>query len=193
MRKERAAIFIDVPQGRSDEVKIFLNLIYNVFMMLIAEMGKPNIAIEPYNILLNMEEFGDIGKIGKLSNGSNTFRSFGLRFIFVVQNVGQIEETYGTKIAKTFLSSGAVIKDGDNNLEDNEYFSRLMGQKITKKTEGKGDNKRTIKERRPLMAPDEIRTLSRKYWLVFLENESPIKLKKMWDKKEYKYQLSFDL
>ena len=189
LRKKRVALFLDVPQGRSDEVKIFLNLFYSVFMTIIAESGEPDSKIEPYRILLNMEEFGDIGKIDKLSSGANTFRSFGLRFIFVVQNFGQIEENYGTKVAKVFLSSGAVIKGGDNNLEDNRYFSHLMGEKITKKTEGKGDARRTSKDYRPLMTPDEIKTLSKKYWLVFLENEPTIKVEKLWDKKDYKYFL----
>lgn len=185
LRQNRTALFIDVPQGRSDEVKIFLNLFYNVFMTLIAELGEPQ-DNERYNILLNMEEFGDIGKVDKLASGANTFRSFGLRFIFVVQNIGQIEEHYGRNTAKTFLSSGAIIKDGDNNLEDNRYFAELMGEKRVKKTEGHGKAKRQTTTYRPLMTPEAIRTLSKKYWLVFLENERPIKLIKIWDKKLYK-------
>ncbi len=185
LRKERTAIYIDVPQGRSREVSIFLNLIYNVFMAVIAELGQPDKS-EPYKILLNMEEFGDIGKIEKLDSGANTFRSFGLRFIFVVQNIGQIEKHYGTETADTFLSSGVVIKDGDNNLKNNRYFSQLLGDKIVKRFEGKGDARRKITETKPLMTVDAIRMLSKKYWLVCIENEQPIKLKKLWDKRDYK-------
>ena len=188
LRTTPSAIFLDTPHGRSDEVKKFINLFYNVFMTVIAESGEPD-KTEPYNILLNMEEFGDFGKINKLAQGANTYRAFGLRFIFVVQNTGQLQEHYGVHTAKTFLAAGAVIKDGDNNLEDNRYFSALLGDKITKKKDGAGDNRRTLTSVKPLMTADQIKSFSKNNWLLFLENENPVKLKKLWDKKDYKNYL----
>lgn len=190
LRKERHAIFINIPPGRSDEVQIFLNLFYNLMMILIAQMGEQDIATEPYKILLNMEEFGDMGSITKLAQGANTFRSFGVRFIFVLQNSSQLEALYGEAKTKTFLSSGILIKGGDNNHADNVLFSKMMGEKLVITWRGKGKERTKIKEYRPLMRPDEIRELSSKYWLGLKQGEAPMKILKIWDKKDFKKELT---
>jgi type IV secretion system protein VirD4 len=185
LRRRRMAIFVGIPLGRSDEVKIFLNLFYNLVMNLISEMGEPELQLDPYKILLNMEEFAETGKIRKLAQGANTYRSFGVRFIFVLQNIGQLESLYGKAETKTFISSGLLIKGGDNNHDDNVLFSERMGNKEVISYEGKGDTRRKVKNYEPLMSPDEIRQLSSDQWLILKEGEPPMKVFKLWDERDF--------
>lgn len=167
IRHEKMAIFIEIPKGKKDKMKNHLALFYQLLITSVTEEGD-FIEGKHQHITCYLDEFGNMAKIPALPEASTELGAFGLTFIFILQNMAQARSVYGDNVAQTIFGAGSMMLGSTNSMPDTKYFSDSMGKYEKKIKVGKGDNQHTITKDVDLMTHDDIRTMSKKYWLVLL-------------------------
>lgn len=176
IRHEKTAVFIEIPRNKQQAMKPFLTLFYQFFLSNTieeGEMGENDLRVTCY-----LDEFGNMARIDDLVHSTTDLGVFGLRFLFVLQNLGQAYRVYGHEDAETILGAGVKMLGTTNNQKDCQHFSSALGEMEIKKTQGQGEHKRAYTIEKPLMKPDAIRRMSKKQWIILPEGEHPIKVKK---------------
>ena len=196
LRKQKISIYIHIPTADKERLSQLLTLFW---VQLINAMTRhePKLNEEPYPVLALLDEFGNMARISKLKEGVSFLRSYRVRTIVIVQQLAQITSVYGRDDAKSFFNSKIKLAFTLNDLDDAQFFSRLLGKKAVRVksssiNSGYGDNaggqsQSTSYQSRALMTPDEIMKMRNKDAIILLEAEHPIKAKKCYWFKEPNY------
>jgi type IV secretion system protein VirD4 len=130
----------------------------------VAESGRPQVAFI-------VDEFPALGTMQILLNDYAVAAGYGVQFHLVCQNFSQLQERYD-KAWDTFVSSAGILQAFAT--QDNftaEYISKMLGVKtieVTSESGGRSSSSSggsfssgwsTSATQRPLLLPDEIRTL----------------------------------
>ncbi len=146
-------------------------------------------------VMMYLDEFANIGVLPQMDDRVTTLRSYNIGFFMVVQDLSQLENRYGKTAAQTiFGSAGTKICLGGVNSDDAEEFSRLSGQ-ATVLTSSQGDNREitrlpwasggsrgTSETGRPLMTPDELRTMGEDVFVISGKRRPILARPKPWYK-----------
>ncbi len=130
-------------------------------------------------VMMYLDEFANIGVIPRMDDHVTTLRSYNIGFFIVVQDLAQLQDRYGETAAQTiFGSAGTKICLGGVNSEDAELFSKLSGQQtvltlsqgdnreITRVPWATGGNRGTSETGKPLIYPDELRTMGEDVFVI---------------------------
>jgi len=125
----------------------------------------------PTPVLAYLDEFGALGRIPQFPARMATIRASRFGVILVVQALHQIAATYGREGAATILTNATTkLCLARVSGEDADYFSRLAGT-ATVHSRSRGRSRATVapladrgnvgtgEAARPLLTPDELRTL----------------------------------
>ncbi|MBN8828952.1 MAG: type IV secretory system conjugative DNA transfer family protein [Sphingobacteriia bacterium] len=163
-------VYIIVPPASQDKLSKLVALVFNSLANnLIAEMPSDL----DHSVTLLIDEFPLLGKLNKLVKLPTISRHYKVNALYVAQDIGQIEETYGKLSTRVLLNNCAYkIVLGQNDLETSKLISDMIGTKvIEKKTISKG-NRLSIsssKQDKALISAQEILNLSDKKCLILLE------------------------
>lgn len=82
-------------------------------------------------VLFLLDELPAFGQLDIVSSGMATLRGRGVNLWLFIQNLAQLEATYEKEKARTIIGNAASIQVfGSNELEELEYFVRLIGEEF---------------------------------------------------------------
>ncbi len=101
-------LFIVVPLDMVDDQSVFLRLLINMVTgAVVRESGRRNL---PKPLLLVLDEFVRLGRMGSLVNIATVGAGAGIEAMFVTQDLGQVEQVYGKGDANTLLGACATTR-----------------------------------------------------------------------------------
>ena len=186
LRKRLVSIYVGVSPDNTERLTPLLTLFFQQMLDIIAQQGEPR-----YNPLLRrkllvlLDEFPLLGKMEKVADAFAWVRSYGVRFLMVIQSKSQLRDTYGPERARTiFENCGAEIVFGTDDPELTREISERLGYNTVSAvshsrsgsllSEKGRDSKTTSDQRRALMLPQEIRTLDRGKCIILSPGMRPI-------------------
>ena len=150
----------------------------------------------PIHHRLELDEFGNIGKIADFERLISTIRSREISCSVIVQSMAQIKAIYKDDEQTIIENCASLLYLGGTGKDTPKYISE-MADKTTidhrSYNETKGKNGSTSVNNsiigRDLITPSEVRRLKRNECLLFVDGLYPFKSKKFNIKKHPKYKL----
>ena len=122
----------------------------------------------PWPVLFLLDEFAALGHLEPVERAMGLMAGYGIQLWPIVQDIHQLRALYGQR-AGTFLSNAGVLQVfGVNDQQSAQLVSDLLGQETLVfetvsraiDAEGTGITFGQPHVGRPLLTPDEVRTLS---------------------------------
>ena len=178
--EKKNAVFVVIPANQLDTQARFLRLITGIFIELILQAGSNR----ERKFLLAIDEASALGRLEVIEKGIGLFRGFGAQFLLSFQDLNQLNSTYGKNIANSIKANCHSIYWSTQELETCEYISKMLGdttaiakmRETTKIPVSKSGESRQIETKKPLLSPDQIRTLPKENMICFSLNNKPVKL-----------------
>ncbi|MBM7070734.1 type IV secretory system conjugative DNA transfer family protein [Shewanella sp. 202IG2-18] len=187
LRSKKISIYVGVTPDDLQRLSPLINLFFQQLIDLnTRELPEQNPLLK-HQVLLLMDEFAAIGKLGILSRGISYIAGYGLRLLTIIQSPSQLRETYGHDAAETLIENHAlqiifapknskVARELSETLGINTIKQRSRSRQLT----GKGGRSENISDHsRALMLPQEIMRLGANNAILLLENCPPVKCQKI--------------
>ncbi|ETI62680.1 conjugal transfer protein TraG [Sphingobium sp. C100] len=159
---------------------------YARWLRLMLAQGLTDLARAPASparpVLFLLDEFAALGRLEPVERAMGLMAGYGIQLWPILQDVHQLRALYERR-AGTFLSNAGVLQIfGVNDHDSAKLVSDLLGQEtVVFETMSRAiDSDETgisfgaQHVARPLLTPDEIRTLREDYQLLFLAGQRPI-------------------
>lgn len=186
--EKKMIIYVIMPIADNE----FRPLITTFFSQLFSELYRLadlNYGELPNGVLLELDEFANIGKIPNFEERLSTTRSLGIEVSIVLQDTSQLENRYGKDLAKEILNNCDIkLLLKTTEFETAKYFSHLAGKttiKVKNSSSSNGSKSSSKNEStnyigRDLITPDEVMRLGKNEEILFLSGQYPMKIKKAW-------------
>lgn len=171
LRTTPTILYISVPESEMSYWGFFTSILYG---QLFEFLSKPEKSGEPFlGVYAILDEFGNTAPIINCASHLTSLRKRKVSLSILTQDVSQIESKYGRAEATTILSSCAtrIYLPGMSQAMC-ESVSKELGQETIEITE----NGRVHREKRPLLSPDEVRTMPSNRAICISSNKRPILL-----------------
>lgn len=159
---------------------------YARWLRLMLAQGLTDLARAPASparpVLFLLDEFAALGRLEPVERAMGLMAGYGIHLWPILQDVHQLRALYERR-AGTFLSNAGVLQIfGVNDHDSAKLVSDLLGQEtVVFETMSRAiDSDETgisfgaQHVARPLLTPDEVRTLREDYQLLFLAGQRPI-------------------
>ena len=179
---EKSAIFIIMPE--EDNSKYFM------VSLMIQQLYREILAIADENegklknrVVFYCDEFGTLPKIESAEMMFSASRSRRISMVPIIQSFAQLEKNYGDEGAEIIIDNTQLTVFGGfaPNSESAEKLSRALGRKTVQSgsvNHSKNDPSRSLQMmERPLMTPDELKSLPKGTFIVTKTGAYPIKVK----------------
>lgn len=130
-RRGRRTLYIVIPTEKMHAAGTWLRLFLQIAFLRFAEMGP--LPRGDRATLFLLDEFANLGAVPEIVQAADTHRKFGIRFHFIVQEIGQLQRLYAERFA-SFVSGAGLIQvfAPGHGFGSAEFFSRLLGHnKVT--------------------------------------------------------------
>lgn len=179
LRKNPTSIYLVVGAGEIEELAPLLRLFFQqVIDLLQASEPGPD---EQYPVLMVMDEFRTIGKLEKVLSAVTTIRSYGGRFMIVVQGLSNLIEIYGRDGKDNILQNcGFQVFYSMNDESSGEYVRKRLGRQTVKQTSksfgaGRTPSRSYSETGKDLLSLDEIGRLDAARSVIVVEGGWPVK------------------
>ncbi|MEK4031687.1 type IV secretory system conjugative DNA transfer family protein [Methylocystis sp. IM3] len=185
LRRKRMSIFIGSPLADLESyrplIRILFQQIHDVLMR-----NLPG-ADEPHQVLLLLDEFYALGRMSSLASKIAVSAGYGFRMAIVLQNISQLDETYGKAMRET-LVAGAALKlfVAINDNETAKYVSDALGTYTathTTKMMGAGLSQSRVSlghMAAPLRRPQELTRMAKDKSILLVANARPFEIAKVY-------------
>jgi type IV secretion system protein VirD4 len=185
LRRMRMSIFIGSPLADLESyrplIRILFQQIHDVLMRALPG------ADEPHKVLLLLDEFYTLGKMSSLASKIAVSAGYGFRMAIVLQNISQLDETYGKAMRET-LVAGAALKlfVAINDNETAKYVSEALGTYTathTTKMMGAGLSQSRVSlghMAAPLRRPQELTRMAKDKSILLVANARPFEIGKLY-------------
>ncbi|MFC6628340.1 type IV secretory system conjugative DNA transfer family protein [Sphingomonas yabuuchiae] len=173
-----ATVFLVLPPDRLASYARWLRLMVAQALTELARApGRP-----PWPVLFLLDEFAALGRLEPVERAMGLMAGYGVQLWPILQDVHQLRALYGQR-AGTFLSNAGVLQVfGVNDQDSAKLVSDLAGQETVVfetmsralDAEQTGISYGQQHVGRPLLTPDEVRTLKPDRQLLFLAGQRPI-------------------
>lgn len=199
LKYRTTTIFLVLPPDRLETYARWLRLMISASLTAMArDTTKPR---EP--VLFLLDEFASLGRLTAIERAMGLMAGYGLQLWPILQDIHQLRATYGAR-AGTFLSNAGVLQIfGVNDHETARLVSDLLGNTtIQFETMSRaldsaqtGISHATHQTGRPLLTPDEVRSLPHDTELLFLAGWRPIMAGKLryYADREFKERMGIPL
>ena len=186
LRKRLMAIYVGVSPDNVERLRPLLVLFFQQLLDITAQQGEPRFnPLLRRKLLILLDEFPILGRMEKVAEAFAWVRSYGVRFLMVIQSKAQLRATYGPELARTIMENcGVEIVFGTDDLELSREISERLGYNtvsaVSRSRAGSllsqknSDSKTTSDQRRALMLPQEVRTLSPSKCIILSPGLRPI-------------------
>jgi type IV secretion system protein VirD4 len=180
MKARTTTVFLVLPPDRLSTYARWLRLIITQSLQDLARAaGQPRAPV-----LYLLDEFAALGHMSPIERAMGLMAGYGVQLWPILQDLHQLRSTYGGR-AGTFFSNASVLQVfGVNDSETAQLVSGLLGQttivfSTESRREGtlftKGDTSTSDHHTgRPLLTPDEVRSLPQYQELLFIAGQRPI-------------------
>ena len=186
LRKRLMAIYVGVSPDNVERLRPLLTLLFQQLLDITAQQGEPRFnPLLRRKLLILLDEFPILGRMEKIAEAFAWVRSYGVRFLMVIQSKAQLRAAYGPELARTIMENcGVEIVFGTDDLELSREISERLGYNtvsaVSRSRAGSllsqknTDSKTTSDQRRALMLPQEVRTLSPRKCIILSPGMRPI-------------------
>lgn len=180
--KEKSAIFIVLPEEDNTKyfmVSLFLQQLYREMLTVADECGGKL----PNRVMIYADEVGTIPKINSMEMMFSSGRSRRLSMVPIIQSYAQLEKNYGKEGSAIIIDNCQDILFGGfaPSSESAETLSRALGNKTVMSgsiSRGKNDSSQSLQMiQRPLMTPDELKTLPKGSFILAKTGCHPMRTK----------------
>lgn len=183
LKRHHATVFLVLPPDRLSTYSRWLRLLLTQSLTEMARApAKPDVPV-----LYLLDEFASLGHLASVERAMGLMAGYGIQLWPILQDIHQLRSTYGGR-SGTFLSNAGVLQVfGVNDYETARLISELLGQETVVlqamgralDSEKSGISFSEQHSGRPLLTPDEVRTLPRQSQLLFLAGRRPILARKL--------------
>lgn len=187
LRKKKMSIYIGIQPNDLAKFSRLINLfISQLISVNTEELPEDNPDLK-YQCLLLLDEFTGMGKVDIIEKSVAYIAGYNLRLMPIFQNLSQLNRLYtkdGAKSMSTNFECQIIYPPRDN--EDAKEFSEIIGHetfkaKSTSKNKGSIGNSSTSisDQRRPVMLPEELRTMPTTDCIISMTGIAAIRAKKI--------------
>jgi len=186
LRRRPSSIFVIIAPNDYKLLGPLVRLTFQ-YLVTVLQQAEPK-DDEPYPVLFLLDEFGEFGRMDVMRNAIATIRSYGGRFLLIVQTLAQLRADYDRDGAQIFMSNARLqlfMAPADEDTP--EYVSRAIGD-FTRKSRtkswqiGSGLGRSNVQEREEgarLIRPEEVRSLSSDLCVLLVQGQNPVKAHKV--------------
>ena len=177
-------VFLCIPPAELEIQTRYVRATLSMALRAVSTPGLPK-----HKVLFLLDEFAGLGYFAPVEKMISLMRGYGVTLWLLVQDLSQLQAVYPKW--KTFLANMTLQAFGAQDHDTAEYLSKMLGQQ-TIETESKsasssartsgggggssGRSTSTQATGRPLMMPDEVRTMNVEHVLVIQGGRHPFKL-----------------
>lgn len=192
LRSSKTAVFIIVPENEIRRYKFLISILYTQLLDFCMQLPQGN---QPYlPIFFFLDEFGNAGKLPNFSTMITTLRKRKVALSIILQDIEQLTHVYGRADASVILNGGCATRLFYPGLSFStcQEVSNILGNQTVYFRESGYESAsgyssgRSREIARPLLAPDEIRTLKPNRGILIHGREFPVMLKTVPWFKNYK-------
>lgn len=178
--REKSAIFIVLPEEDNTKyfmVSLFLQQLYREMLTIADEHGGKL----PNRVMMFADEIGTIPKIESMEMMFSAGRSRRISMVPIIQSFAQLEKNYGKEGSSIIIDNCQDILFGGfaPNSESAEILSKALGNRTVLSgsiSKGKNDPSQSLQMMsRPLMAPEELKTLPKGNFILAKTGVCPMK------------------
>ena len=179
--KNKSAVFLIMPE--EDDSKYFLislivQQLYREMLSIADEMGGKL----PNRVMFFLDEFGTLPAIQSAEMMFSASRSRRISFVPIIQSLAQLEKNYGKEGADIIIDNCQICIYGGfaPNSEAANILSKTLGDRTVMTgsiSQGKDKSKSLQMTGRPLMTPDELKTMPKDTFIVTRTGVKPMKTK----------------
>ena len=180
--KEKSALFLVMPEEDPNKffmVSLIIQQLYREILSVADEHGGklPNRAV------FYADEFGTLPKIESAEMMFSASRSRRLSIVPIIQSLGQLEKNYGKEGAEIIVDNVQLTIFGGfaPNSETAQAMSKSLGSRTVQTgyiSKGKDNGSQSLQMmERPLMTPDELKSMPKGQFIVMKTGAHPMKVK----------------
>ncbi len=180
--KEKSALFLVMPE--EDPSKFFMiSLIIQQLYREILAVADDNGGKLPNRAVFYCDEYGTMPKIESAEMMFSASRSRRLSIVPIIQSLGQLEKNYGKEGAEIIIDNTQVTISGGfaPNSETAQVLSKSLGSRTVQSgsiSKGKDSGSQSLQMmERPLMTPDELKSMPKGQFIVMKTGAYPMKVK----------------
>ena len=180
--KEKSAIFIIMPEEDSSKYFMVSLIIQQLYREILA-VADENGGKLKNRVVFYCDEFGTLPPIQSVEMMFSASRSRRVSIVPIIQSFAQLEKNYGDEGAEIIIDNTQLTVFGGfaPNSESAEKLSKSMGNRTVLSgsvSNSKNDPSRSLQMiERPLMTPDELKSLPKGTFIVTKTGFYPIKVK----------------
>lgn len=173
------ALYLSIPSSASERLRpLSACLLMQMFAAWI-RLAEAHGGQLPRQIICYLDEFGNAGVIPHFAERIATLRSFHVGLLLAIQSFAQLHKLYGRDTTSIILSNAAthLVLRGVGQ-EEAEFYSKRIGDTTIRNQSQNGTGLVSIQEiARPLIRPEEIRTMPEGQMLVLADHAHPIRVR----------------
>lgn len=179
--KEPSALFLVMPE--EDPSKFFMvSLIIQQLYREILSVADENGGKLPNRAVFYCDEFGTLPKIESAEMMFSASRSRRLSIVPIIQSIGQLEKNYGKEGAEIIIDNtqDTIFGGFAPNSETAQAMSKSLGSRTVQTgyiSKGKESSQSLQMIERPLMTPDELKSMPKGQFIVMKTGAHPMKVK----------------
>ena len=180
--KEKSALFLVMPE--EDPTKFFMvSLIIQQLYREILSVADENGGKLPNRAVFYADEFGTLPKIESAEMMFSASRSRRLSIVPIIQSLSQLEKSYGKEGAEIIVDNVQLTIFGGfaPNSETAQAMSKSLGSRTVQTgyiSKGKDNGSQSLQMmERPLMTPDELKSMPKGQFIVMKTGAHPMKVK----------------
>ncbi len=180
--KEKSALFLMMPE--EDPSKFFMvSLIIQQLYREVLAVADDNGGKLPNRAVFYCDEFGTLPKIESAEMMFSASRSRRLSIVPIIQSLGQLEKNYGKEGAEIIVDNTQLTIFGGfaPNSETAQVMSKSLGSRTVQSgsvSKGKDSGSQSLQMiERPLMTPDELKSMPKGQFIVMKTGAYPMKVK----------------
>ena len=179
--KEKSALFLVMPEEDPNKffmVSLIIQQLYREILSVADEHGGklPNRAV------FYCDEYGTLPKIESAEMMFSASRSRRLSIVPIIQSIGQLEKNYGKEGAEIIIDNtqDTIFGGFAPNSQTAEVMSKSLGSRTAQTgyiSKGKESSQSLQMIERPLMTPDELKSMPKGQFIVMKTGAHPMKVK----------------
>ena len=180
--KEKSALFLVMPE--EDPSKFFMvSLIIQQLYREILSVADEHGGRLPNRAVFYADEFGTLPKIESAEMMFSASRSRRLSIVPIIQSIGQLEKNYGKEGAEIIIDNtqDTIFGGFAPNSETAQVMSKSLGSRTVQSgsiSKGKDNTSQSLQMmERPLMTPDELKSMPKGQFIVMKTGAHPMKVK----------------
>ena len=179
--KKKSALFLVMPEEDPNKffmVSLIIQQLYREILSVADEHGGrlPNRAV------FYCDEYGTLPKIESAEMMFSASRSRRLSIVPIIQSIGQLEKNYGKEGAEIIIDNtqDTIFGGFAPNSQTAEVMSKSLGSRTAQTgyiSKGKESSQSLQMIERPLMTPDELKSMPKGQFIVMKTGAHPMKVK----------------